>query len=1429
MEWNPPSNASDTDVQPSLPHDTITNITGNDYVPCNASNDLLLRADNHTGYRLLWHIIRDPGSNHYNTPMGSISLSCNVHMGMIRNGTRSIRVSRAKAYQGKCLLDRGANGNICGGDVRSISFSDRTLNVTGIDEHEMRNLKIGTFGGVVSTQRGDVIAIFNQSAYHPGGKSILSCLQVEDNGITVHDKLIPHGGRQCIETPDGYIIPLDAHQGLVYMKIRPFTNEEFRRLNHVVFTRDIPWDPSRYDRSLSDDRTWISQQANPLPLHSGFDNGGNYTEGELYTSLAVHRAHLRPSLLSQLRGTLPGICDWNSEDSNTGINVHDLRMNAADYEAERIYFLNVPTDVVRRTRRATTQYYQNISSPQRMINWYKSPYPALNVFRRHEPVATDTVFADITAWGSGATCAQIYVGRHSRYIHVYGMSTASQFVNTLNDVIRKSGAMDRLTSDRAQVEVSKKVKDILRSFVIADWQSEPYQQQQNYSERIYQDVKKNTNWVLNWSGAPPQAWMWAFEYVVFIMNRTARESLNWRTPFEALFGQTPDVSVMMTFVFWELCYIKNYQGDGSNFPSESNEIPVRMIGFAEDVGHSCTYIVFNEETMKVLYRSALKKIQRGSDVNSRVLPPSDPPNPPRPSPDDPNIDQIVQSSPAQDDRPFSPGFDPTSLIGRSFLTNEEDGTRKLGEVIDYIADFEDALEGNPDRLRFKVKVGDKIFEEMLDYQNICDCVEDAVQNDDGTHNFRRVVGHRTKGSGTRKRIQLLVLWESGERTFEPMTTIYNADRYMVAEYAQEHGLLDEWEGLYPRFKLKRAASQSDRLMRFQAQVQRIKNNRAQVVYQYGHQVPRSHADAMRLDNINGNDKWAASERLEANQLLEYEAFIDLGHHSTGKKHITRLHEEGYKKISLHLVYAVKHDERYKSRIVAGGHLTGTPTESVYSGVVSLRGVRLVIFLAELNGLKVWQTDVGNAYLEAKTKEKVYVIAGPEFGELEGHIFVINKALYGLKTSGLRWHERFADVLRHMGFFPCRAEPDIWMKDCGTHYEYIAVYCDDLTIASMNPKAITDTLEHVHKFKLKGTGELNFLLGCDYFRDEDNTLCMAPKKYTIKMRDTFFRLFGENPKKFRSPLEPNDNPELDTSEFLEEKEIRIFQSLIGQAQWVIQLGRFDINVHVMTLSSFRMAPRQGHLERMKRIYGYCWTFKDATIRLRTGVPDFSDLVVPEVDWSKSPYAGAKEEKPSDAPSPRGKSVRLYTYADANLCHNKLNGKAVTAELHFINQTPFDWYSKLQPTVNTATYGAESTAARSAIEHMRANRSTLEYLGVKVIGPSILFGDNKTVVDGASHLSSKLHKRHLMLSYHYVREALATGEYVYSFINGKANPSDILSKHWSHNDVWPMLQAILFWRGDTMELARIREEKSSTNEKDNDSDGRGVTNDGNKSHI
>jgi Reverse transcriptase (RNA-dependent DNA polymerase) len=108
-------------------------------------------------------------------------------------------------------------------------------------------------------------------------------------------------------------------------------------------------------------------------------------------------------------------------------------------------------------------------------------------------------------------------------------------------------------------------------------------------------------------------------------------------------------------------------------------------------------------------------------------------------------------------------------------------------------------------------------------------------------------------------------------------------------------------------------------------------------------------------------------------------------------------------------------------------------ESVYSGVIILQGFRLILFLAELNELQLWATDIGNAYLEAYTSKKVYIIAGPKFGDNEGHILVISKALYGLRSSGARWHDRFADCIRELGFFPCKTEPNIWMRKKNNQY------------------------------------------------------------------------------------------------------------------------------------------------------------------------------------------------------------------------------------------------------------------------------------------------------------------------------------------------------------------------------------------------------------
>lgn len=78
---------------------------------------------------------------------------------------------------------------------------------------------------------------------------------------------------------------------------------------------------------------------------------------------------------------------------------------------------------------------------------YKAANPALNVLRRDEPVATDTVYADTPAIDSGATSAQLFVGTQTLVLDVYGMKSDKEFINTLEDNVRERGAMSKLVSD----------------------------------------------------------------------------------------------------------------------------------------------------------------------------------------------------------------------------------------------------------------------------------------------------------------------------------------------------------------------------------------------------------------------------------------------------------------------------------------------------------------------------------------------------------------------------------------------------------------------------------------------------------------------------------------------------------------------------------------------------------------------------------------------------------------------------------------------------------------------------------------------------------------------------------------------------------------------------------------------------------------------
>jgi Reverse transcriptase (RNA-dependent DNA polymerase) len=185
--------------------------------------------------------------------------------------------------------------------------------------------------------------------------------------------------------------------------------------------------------------------------------------------------------------------------------------------------------------------------------------------------------------------------------------------------------------------------------------------------------------------------------------------------------------------------------------------------------------------------------------------------------------------------------------------------------------------------------------------------------------------------------------------------------------------------------------------------------------------------------------------------------------------------------------------------------------------------------------------------------------------MTGHTLLIYKALYGLRSSGLCWHQRFAEVLHVMGFVQSKAESDIWLRENNGLYEYIAVYVDDLLIASRDSGEITRALQESHKLKLKVLVHLRTIWVVTTSKTRMESFVMVPEKYIGKIMDQYENMFGFKPKEYTSPLEKGDHPEIDTTDELDDSGVKKYQTMIGCLQWAVSLGRFDIQTATMTMS------------------------------------------------------------------------------------------------------------------------------------------------------------------------------------------------------------------------------------------------------------------------
>ena len=1339
------------------------------------------------------------------------------------------------------LLDSGSNGGLAGKNCLILNEDPvRKVDITGIENNSMTNIPIVQAAEKVHTNNGPVILVMNQYAGIGKGQTIHSTIQLRDFGVMIDDvptsqkhidgsrgtqsvKLL-HQGRE-------FVMPLHFHRGLAYFpeSTKPTWDEmESDQIPKIHITKP-DWDPERYtDGAETPSRdtftSYLQQYTDQL---AQFTNHLSDTVTDTFSSLfsfdSDNESEDDERTIPSDNTTFHPISNLTSatlrthEAAQKHTSCEWLKRHQQDVEDLRPNFAFLPMDRIKSTLKCTTQFYHQHRWGNRMKRHQKTRFPGANVRRTNETVTTDFIYWDgppahddgILGHG-GATGIQFFAGKDTAHLAGYPAKTDKDFVPSLREYIRKIGAPEKLWSDGSRaVTNSKEALEIYRLYNIDNGFSEAGYQNQNKAERRHQAVQSVVISLMNATGTPPAMWLLCYEYVMDLLNHTAVASIGERTPYEKKFGETPDISKFLHYHWWEPVYFLDLDG---------SEKLGRWCGNATHVGDELTFAILSGESGKLLYRSDIRTATDPKRPNLRAEAILQPSSGEGIGISDNTEDEAAKAHPvafdAGEDISEScklPTYTPKELIGMHFLKKDEESDTLVRHKV--VRQLETSRLNKEKTLRFIVQTdtsepGQKSVEEIMDYNELCELVEAQIaaasgDRSDELFTFDKILAHEgplspTDPSWNGSRWNVQIAWDNGDVTWEPRDIIHKGDPISLAMYAKENNLLKTpgWKRYKRTVRQMKKATFHLRRM--------LKNNRKRTSgpqFCYGVRLPDWSKPYQDLDAENGNHLWQEAVDYEIACYDENDVFEDRG--PATEEAVKKLLAEGYQKIRLVWSYAVKHDGRRRARLCAGGHTTFVDdTDCCYSSVVSLRSLRMVLLLGLLNGLMICTADIVSAYLQAYTQEKIFFIAGKEFGDRAGHLMMMKKACYGLRTSGKRYHDLIYDVMGELGFKPSLADPDIYIRDAGDCYEYVAVYVDDLTCVMKDPHTFLDQIRARHLALKDVTDSPDVFLGGSVSRDDDGTLCWGARRYIDRSLDTIKRLFGELPHRKNVPLPENCHPETDTSPELDEDGQSRYQSLIGMLQWAVTLGRFDIACAVMTMSRFRAAPRKTHLDLLLHVFGYLRNHPNGSIRFRTGIPDHErDFKPVEREWSKMVYGEPEEELPPNMLPPKGKPVRVSAWFDANLFHDFATGRSAHGYVTMVNQTPITWTSTRQGTVETATYATEFIAGRACCDEVLTIRQELRMLGAPLDGPAWVFGDNKAMIDSSMLPEGRLTKRSVILSFHRVRQAVASKAILFFHIDGKLNIADCLTKHLGRGVLHSLIKPVLFWQGDTIECGRI----------------------------
>jgi hypothetical protein len=1077
----------------------------------------------------------------------------------------------------------------------------------------------------------------------------------------------------------------------------------------------------------------------------------------------------------------------------------------------------ISVDDAKRTIANTTQGAIRTHDPTLSRN-YTTNDRMLRYKRIHEHFFMDTFFATKKGGRSsrGHTCCQLFVSDKG-FVYVVPMRRKSDIPQAVKQFAKEIGAPDAIISDSAREHKSLEVRKLCLNMGTELRVLEEGTPWANKAELYIGLLKESVRKDMRESNSPLSFWDYCCERRARIHNLTAKDAfrLHGTNPYTATLNEEGDISNICQYKWYEWCY---YREQTAAFPF-NKEVLGRVLGPARGEGNEMAQWILKANGNVVPRRShrplQTSELHSPSEENKRRIfdelierrwgtsispPPMHHTKDSEAYEDNPNIMPDIEDTVDANGKLLNqqPAYDTMINAEVQLQQGEEYVTCKvIGRATGPDGETYGTYDENPylNSIMYDVEMPDGQVKEYCANIIAQNMLAQVDQDGFSTTLMEGIVDHRkdhtkavsaedahvtTKSGQKRPRKttvgwDLLVRWKDQSESWVRLADMKEAHPVETAEYAKSRGIDHEaaFAWWVPYTLRKRDVILAS-----------VKRRIRKTSHKYGIEIPSSVDHAYQIDKQQGNTLWRDALQKEMHNVgIAFEILGD------GQKAPV-----GWHKVTGHLIYDVKMDFTRKARWVLDGHKTADPIGSSYAGVVSRESIRIAFTYAALNKLNVCAADIRNAYLQAPSSRKDYIICGSEFGlENIGKVALIHRALYGGKTAGKDFRNHLRECMRHLDFSSCPADPDVWLRpsmkaDGSTCYDYVLLYTDDALVISEGAEDILRReVGKYFELKEESIGPPKIYLGGKVRRVQLENGVYAwsfsssqyvqaavrnVEEYLSKPENAQWKM----PSRADTPMQTSYRPELDVSHELSPRESAYYQSMIGVLRWIVELGRVDICLEVSIMSSHLVLPREGHFAQVLQIFAYLKKYHNTEM-----VFDPSDPVIDHAqfdlrDWSSSEFGHVQgqEELPPKMPEPRGQGFIMRAKVDADHASDTVTRRSRTGFLVYLNCAPIYWWSKKQTSVESSSFGSEFIAMKQCCEYLRGLRYKLRMMGIPCEGPAYIYGDNQSVLANTTIPDSTLKKKSQSIAYHFVREGSARDEWRTTYVSTHENEADLLTK-------------------------------------------------------